>query len=111
MSDWAGRIGVSSPDPTPPRRITVQVRLGKRKRTLQVLAEDTGTVSRAGSARLRGRAHGPASAPGRAAAGPAQSSERTKGGQVALGGEARAPRIGRSHPDPGGASTRNRRGP
>src|SRR5437762_980024 len=42
MSDWAGRMGVSSPDPSPPRRITVQVTLAKRKRTLQVLADDTG---------------------------------------------------------------------
>jgi hypothetical protein len=52
MSDWAGRIGVSKPDPTPPRRITVKVTRSKRKRTLQVVADDTGVVSHAGSALL-----------------------------------------------------------
>src|SRR5680860_748040 len=52
MSDWAGRIGVSSPDHAPPRRITMSVTRSRRKRTLQVLADDTATISRAGSALL-----------------------------------------------------------
>jgi hypothetical protein len=52
MSDWAGRIGVSNLDHTPPRRITVSVTRSKRKSTLQVLADDTAMASRAGSVLL-----------------------------------------------------------
>jgi hypothetical protein len=52
MSDWAGRIGVSKPDHTPPRRITVSVTRSKRKKKLQVLADDTAMASRAGSVLL-----------------------------------------------------------
>jgi hypothetical protein len=52
MSDWAGRIGVSSLDHTPPRRITVSVTRSKRNKKLQVLADDTAIASRAGSALL-----------------------------------------------------------
>src|SRR5680860_190968 len=52
MSDWAGRIGVSNLDHTPPRRITVSVTRSKRKSKLQVLADDTAMASRAGSVLL-----------------------------------------------------------
>jgi hypothetical protein len=52
MSDWAGRIGVSSLDHTPPRRITVSVTRSKRNKKLQVLADDTAMASRAGSVLL-----------------------------------------------------------
>jgi len=52
MSDWAGRIGVSNLDHTPPRRITVSVTRAGRKRTLQVRADDPAMASRAGSVLL-----------------------------------------------------------
>src|SRR5436190_13265053 len=52
MSDWAGRIAVSSRVPAPPRRITLSVTRSNRNRTLQVLADGTSVVSRAGSAVL-----------------------------------------------------------